>query len=87
MGYVIPSAFWWVIALGYLLFEGSADVAHAEHSGGSSRQRWRASWTARAASSPGGERTARDGASGHPRFTTISEGMTPAILLGHLNRF
>ncbi|HET9808054.1 MAG TPA: adenylate/guanylate cyclase domain-containing protein [Candidatus Limnocylindria bacterium] len=92
MGYVIPSAFWWVIALGYLLFEEQRAVSRTQSTFG------RFVTPAVARTIMDREETGQLALGGEDRrvtvlfgdirgFTTISEGMTPAILLGHLNRY
>jgi adenylate cyclase len=92
MGYVIPSAFWWVIALGYLLFEEQRAVSRTQNTFG------RFVTPAVARTIMDREETGQLALGGEDRrvtvlfgdirgFTTISEGMTPAILLGHLNRY
>jgi adenylate cyclase len=92
MGYVIPSAFWWVIALGYLLFEEQRAVSRTQSTFG------RFVTPAVARTIMDREETGHLALGGEDRrvtvlfgdirgFTTISEGMTPAILLGHLNRY
>jgi adenylate cyclase len=92
MGYVIPSAFWWVIALGYLLFEEQRAVSRTQSTFG------RFVTPAVARTIMDREETGQLVLGGEDRrvtvlfgdirgFTTISEGMTPAVLLGHLNRY
>jgi adenylate cyclase len=92
MGYVIPAAFWWVIALGYLLFEEQLAVSRTQNTFG------RFVTPAVARTIMDREETGQLALGGEDRrvtvlfgdirgFTTISEGMTPAILLGHLNRY
>lgn len=92
MGYVIPSAFWWVIALGYLLFEEQLTVSRTQSTFG------RFVTPAVARTIMDREETGQLALGGEDRrvtvlfgdirgFTTISEGMTPAVLLGHLNRY
>jgi adenylate cyclase len=92
MGYVIPAAFWWVIALGYLLFEEQRAVSRTQSTFG------RFVTPAVARTIMDREETGQLALGGEDRrvtvlfgdirgFTTISEGMTPAILLGHLNRY
>ncbi len=92
IGYVIPSAFWWVIALGYLLFEEQRAVSRTQSTFG------RFVTPAVARTIMDREETGQLALGGEDRrvtvlfgdirgFTTISEGMTPAILLGHLNRY
>jgi adenylate cyclase len=92
IGYVIPSAFWWVIALGYLLFEEQLALSRTQSTFG------RFVTPAVARTIMEREETGKLALGGEDRrvtvlfgdirgFTTISEGMTPAILLGHLNRY
>jgi adenylate cyclase len=92
MGYVIPSAFWWVIGLGYLLFEEQRAVSRTQSTFG------RFVTPAVARTIMDREESGQLALGGEDRrvtvlfgdirgFTTISEGMTPAILLGHLNRY
>jgi adenylate cyclase len=92
IGYVIPSGFWWVIALGYLLFEEQLALSRTRNTFG------RFVTPAVARTIMDREETGQLALGGEDRrvtvlfgdirgFTTISEGMTPAILLGHLNRY
>jgi class 3 adenylate cyclase/CHASE2 domain-containing sensor protein len=92
IGYVIPSAFWWVIAVGYLLFEEQRAVSRTQSTFG------RFVTPAVARTIMDREETGQLALGGEDRrvtvlfgdirgFTTISEGMTPAVLLGHLNRY
>jgi len=92
IGYVIPAAFWWVIGLGYLLFEEQLAVSRTQNTFG------RFVTPAVARTIMDREETGQLALGGEDRrvtvlfgdirgFTTISEGMTPAILLGHLNRY
>jgi len=92
MGYVIPAAFWWVIAVGYLLFEEQLALSRTQNTFG------RFVTPAVARTIMDREETGHLALGGEDRrvtvlfgdirgFTTISEGMTPAILLGHLNRY
>jgi adenylate cyclase len=92
IGYVIPSAFWWVIALGYLLFEEQLALTRTQSTFG------RFVTPAVARTIMDREETGQLALGGEDRrvtvlfgdirgFTTISEGMTPAVLLGHLNRY
>lgn len=92
MGYVFPAAFWWVIALGYLLFEEQLALSRTQNTFG------RFVTPAVARTIMDREETGHLALGGEDRrvtvlfgdirgFTTISEGMTPAILLGHLNRY
>lgn len=92
IGYVIPSAFWWVVALGYLLVEERSAVARTQSTFG----RFVTPSVARTIMEK--EESGQLGLGGEDRqvtvlfgdirgFTTMSEGMTPAELLGHLNRY
>jgi adenylate cyclase len=92
LGYVMPSAFWWVIALGYLLFEEQLALTRTQSTFG------RFVTPAVARTIMDREETGQLALGGEDRrvtvlfgdirgFTTISEGMTPAVLLGHLNRY
>ena len=92
IGYVIPSAFWWVVALGYLLVEERSAVARTQSTFG----RFVTPSVARTIMEK--EESGQLGLGGEDRqvtvlfgdirgFTTISEGMTPVELLGHLNRY
>ncbi len=92
LGYVVPSAFWWVVALGYLLVEERRAVTRTQSTFG----RFVTPSVARTILER--EEAGHLGLGGEGRdvtvlfgdirgFTTISEGMTPADLLGHLNRY
>ena len=92
IGYVAPSAFWWVIALGYLLVEERQALIRTQSTFG----RFVTPSVARTIMER--EESGRLGLGGEGRevtvlfgdirgFTTMSEGMTPADLLGHLNRY
>ena len=92
IGYVIPAAFWWVIALGYLVVEERSAVARTQSTFG----RFVTPSVARTIMEK--EESGQLGLGGEDRqvtvlfgdirgFTTISEGMTPSTLLGHLNRY
>ena len=92
IGYVIPSAFWWVVALGYLLLEEQLALSRTQSTFG------RFVTPAVARTIMDRQETGQLALGGEDRrvtvlfgdirgFTTISEGMTPAILLGHLNRY
>ena len=92
IGYVAPSAFWWVIALGYLLVEERRAVTRTQSTFG----RFVTPSVARTILEK--EEAGQLGLGGEGRevtvlfgdirgFTTMSEGMTPADLLGHLNRY
>jgi len=92
IGYVVPSAFWWVIGLGYLVVEERRAVTRTQSTFG----RFVTPSVARTIMEK--EETGELGLGGEDRqvtvlfgdirgFTTMSEGMTPTVLLGHLNRY
>jgi adenylate cyclase len=92
VGYVVPSAFWWVVALGYLLVEERQAVTRTQSTFG----RFVTPSVARTIMEK--EEQGQLGLGGEVKqvtvlfgdirgFTTMSEGMTPQILLGHLNRY
>lgn len=92
MGYVVPSAFWWVVALAYLVVEERNAVTRTQSTFG----RFVTPSVARTILEK--EEAGQLGLGGEGRevtvlfgdirgFTTMSEGMTPADLLGHLNRY
>jgi adenylate cyclase len=92
IGYVVPSAFWWVIALGYILVEERRAVTRTQSTFG----RFVTPSVARTIMEKeesgqlelGGEDRMVTVLFGDIRgFTTMSEGMTPTTLLGHLNRY
>ena len=92
IAYVLPAVFWWVILLGYLLLEEQFAVARTQSTFG----RFVTPSVARTIMDReeagklalGGEEKRVTVLFGDIRgFTTISEGMTPETLLGHLNRF
>ena len=92
IGYVIPSAFWWVIALGYLLVEERTAVTRTQSTFGRfvtpSVARTILEREEAGSLGLGGEERTVTVLFGDIRgFTTMSEGMTPGILLGHLNRY
>ena len=92
IGYVIPSAFWWVVALGYLLVEERTAVTRTQSTFGRfvtpSVARTILEREEAGSLGLGGEERGVTVLFGDIRgFTTMSEGMTPAILLGHLNRY
>ncbi len=92
IGYVVPAVFWWVIVLGYLLVEEQRSVARTQSTFGrfvtpsvarTIMEREEAGQLAL-----GGEEKLVTVLFGDIRgFTTMSEGMSPATLLGHLNRY
>lgn len=92
IGYVVPSAFWWVLALAYLVVEERNAVNRTQTTFG----RFVTPSVARTILEK--EEAGQLGLGGEDRqvtvlfgdirgFTTMSEGMTPADLLGHLNRY
>ena len=92
IGYVVPSVFWWVVALGYLLVEERQAVTRTQSTFGRfvtpSVARTIMEKEEQGQLSLGGEDKQVTVLFGDIRgFTTISEGMTPATLLGHLNRY
>ena len=91
-GYLVPSAFWWVIVLGYLLVEEQRAVARTQTTFG----RFVTPSVARTIMdieesghlALGGEEKRVTVLFGDVRgFTTMSEGMTPRVLLDTLNRY
>ena len=92
IGYVVPSAFWWVVALGYLLVEERTAVTRTQNTFGRfvtpSVARTILDREEAGSLGLGGEERNVTVLFGDIRgFTTMSEGMTPATLLGHLNRY
>jgi adenylate cyclase len=92
IAYVVPAVFWWIILLGYLLAEEQITVARTRNTFG----RFVTPSVARTIIDReeagklelGGEEKRVTVLFGDIRgFTTISEGLTPGILLGHLNRY
>jgi adenylate cyclase len=92
MAYAIPAAFWWVMCLGYLLVEEQITLGRTQSTFG----RFVTPSVARTIMEReesgqlglGGEDTEVTVLFGDIRgFTTMSEGMTPSTLLGHLNRY
>jgi adenylate cyclase len=92
IAYVIPAVFWWIILLGYLLVEEQITVARTRITFG----RFVTPSVARTIIDReeagklelGGEEKRVTVLFGDIRgFTTISEGLAPGILLGHLNRY
>ena len=92
IAYVATAAFWWIILLGYLLAEEQITVARTRNTFG----RFVTPSVARTIMEReeagklelGGEEKRVTVLFGDIRgFTTISEGMTPDVLLGHLNRY
>ena len=92
IAYVIPAVFWWIILLGYLLVEEQITVARTRNTFGRfvtpSVARTIIDREEAGKLALGGEEKRVTVLFGDIRgFTTISEGMTPGILLGHLNRY
>jgi adenylate cyclase len=92
LGYLIPSAFWWVVALGYLLIEEQTAVRRTQTTFGRfvtpsiARTILEIEESGRLAL--GGEEKRVTVLFGDIRgFTTMSEGMTPGVLLDTLNRY
>jgi adenylate cyclase len=92
IAYVIPAVFWWIILQGYLLVEEQITVARTRVTFG----RFVTPSVARTIIDReeagklelGGEEKRVTVLFGDIRgFTTISEGLAPGILLGHLNRY
>ena len=92
IGYVVPSAFWWVVTLGYIVVEERRAVTRTQSTFG----RFVTPSVARTILER--EESGLLGLGGEDRevtvlfgdirgFTTMSEGMTPSTLLGHLNRY
>src|SRR2546430_3725466 len=92
IGYVIPAVFWWIILLGYLLVEEQITVARTRITFGRfvtpSVARTIIDREEAGKLALGGEEKRVTVLFGDIRgFTTISEGLAPGILLGHLNRY
>jgi adenylate cyclase len=92
IAYVVPAVFWWIILLGYLLAEEQITVARTRNTFGRfvtpSVARTIIDREEAGKLAPGGEEKRVTVLFGDIRgFTTISEGLTPGILLGHLNRY
>jgi adenylate cyclase len=92
IAYVIPAVFWWIILLGYLLFEEQITVARTRVTFGRfvtpSVARTIIDREEAGKLALGGEEKRVTVLFGDVRgFTTISEGLAPGILLGHLNRY
>jgi adenylate cyclase len=91
-GYLIPGAFWWVVALGYLLVEEQRAVARTQTTFGRfvtpSIARTIMDIEESGELALGGEEKRVTVLFGDIRgFTTMSEGMTPSVLLDTLNRY
>jgi adenylate cyclase len=92
IAYVVPAVFWWIILLGYMLFEEQITVARTRSTFGRfvtpSVARTIIDREEAGKLALGGEEKRVTVLFGDIRgFTTISEGLTPGILLGHLNRY
>ena len=92
IAYVIPAVFWWIILLGYLLVEEQITVARTRITFGRfvtpSVARTIIDREEAGKLALGGEEKRVTVLFGDVRgFTTISEGLAPGILLGHLNRY
>ena len=92
LGYLMPSSFWWVVALGYLLVEEQTAVRRTQTTFGRfvtpSIARTIMDIVERGTLALGGEEKRVTVLFGDIRgFTTISEGMTPRVLLDTLNRY
>jgi class 3 adenylate cyclase/CHASE2 domain-containing sensor protein len=92
IAYVLPAVFWWIILLGYLLVEEQITVARTRNTFGRfvtpSVARTIIDRDEAGKLALGGEEKRVTVLFGDIRgFITMSEGMTPRALLGHLNRF
>jgi class 3 adenylate cyclase len=92
IAYVLPAVFWWIILLGYLLVEEQITVARTRSTFGRfvtpSVARTIIDREEAGKLALGGEEKRVTVLFGDVRgFTTISEGLAPGILLGHLNRY
>lgn len=92
LGYLVPAAFWWVVALGYILIEEQIALARTQTTFGRfvtpsvARTIMEREETGHLAL--GGEEKRVTVLFGDIRgFTTMSEGMPPAVLLETLNRY
>ena len=92
LGYLVPSVFWWVIALGYILVEEQLALARAQTTFGRfvtpsvARTIMEREEAGRLAL--GGEEKRVTVLFGDIRgFTTLSEGMAPGMLLDTLNQY
>jgi adenylate cyclase len=91
-GYLVPAAFWWVVAVGYLLVEEETAVRRTQTTFGRFVTPSIARTIMDIADSGklalGGEEKRVTVLFGDIRgFTTISEGMSPGVLLDTLNRY
>lgn len=92
IGYLVPAVFWWVVALGYLLIEEQRAVTRTQATFGRfvtpSIARTIMDREERGSLALGGEEKRVTVLFGDVRgFTSLSEGLTPGILLDHLNRY
>jgi adenylate cyclase len=92
IAYVVPAVFWWIILQGYMLVEEQITVARTQNTFGRfvtpSVARTIIDREEAGKLALGGEEKRVTVLFGDIRgFTTISEGLTPGILLGHLNRY
>ena len=92
IGYLVPTSFWWVIALGYLLVEEQRAVRRTQTTFGRfvtpSIARTIMDIEESGKLAMGGEEKRVTVLFGDIRgFTTMSEGMTPRVLLDTLNRY
>jgi len=92
IAYVIPAVFWWIILLGYLLVEEQITVERTRVTFGRfvtpSVARTIIDREEAGKLALGGEEKRVTVVFGDIRgFTTISEGLAPEILLGHLNQY
>ena len=92
LGYLAPAAFWWVVALGYLLVEEQTSVRRTQTTFGRfvtpSIARTIMDIEESGKLALGGEEKRVTVLFGDIRgFTTMSEGMTPRVLLDTLNRY
>jgi len=92
IGYIVPAVFWWVIALGYLLVEEQRAVTRTQATFGRfvtpAIARTIMDREERGSLALGGEEKRVTVLFGDVRgFTSLSEGLTPSVLLDHLNRY
>ena len=92
IAYVVPAVFWWIILQGYMLVEEQITVARTRNTFGRfvtpSVARTIIDREEAGKLALGGEEKRVTVLFGDIRgFTTISEGLEPGILLGHLNRY
>jgi adenylate cyclase len=92
IGYLLPASFWWVVALGYLLVEEQRAVRRTQTTFGRfvtpSIARTIMDIEESGKLALGGEEKRVTVLFGDIRgFTTLSEGMTPRVLLDTLNRY